>query len=243
MKIFTKKEPKEIVTILVWVQIILCFLAFFIETISSRNVLSLSFLVHLFLLVMVSKFYRRALRNLLYTYWNITIFAVIYYCVSFTRNLLVLDYPFTAVLYLSNLVLIAFSSYIISSPLYYPIVNWWEYDFRYRADLRIWVLNKNEKLRSRLTDLRRGAGCVVMFQQFNVGETINIQVELLGRPFDFPVKIISKKEPIVGRTVIYGVKFIFDNLEREQRFKLLVNHWSENKRLKIRSKFSLNQST
>ncbi len=218
-------------------------MAFFIESFSTRNVLSFSFVVQLTFLSMVAKFYRRALRNLFYTYWNITLLCFIYYGVALVRNLLILDHPGTAMLYFINIILIATASYIISSPLYYPIVNWWEYDFRFRADLRIWVLLKNDKLRSRLTDLRRGAGCVVMFEQFNVGEIINIQVELLGKPFEFPVKIMSKKEPILGRTVIYGVKFLFDNLEREQRFKLLVNYWKENKRLKIRSKFSLSQST
>ena len=76
-----------------------------------------------------------------------------------------------------------------------------------------------------------------MFQHFPIGQSFKITTELMGKSFNLFARVKSKKEPILGRTVIYGVKFILSDLEEKQRLKLLTNLWLENKKAKIRSKF------
>src|SRR5690606_40085753 len=44
--------------------------------------------------------------------------------------------------------------------------------------------------------------------------------------------ICSKREPIIGRSIIYGVKFINSDLEQRQRLKFLTNYWNESKKIK-----------
>jgi hypothetical protein len=48
----------------------------------------------------------------------------------------------------------------------------------------------------------------------------------------------SKREPIIGRSIVYGIKFVNSDLEHKQRLKLLTNYWRESKKIKIRNKFA-----
>jgi ribosomal protein S1 len=97
--------------------------------------------------------------------------------------------------------------YFLSSPIYYPRVSWWEYDFRYRDDLKIEVKSFEDVIDARLTDLRRQAGCVAIFEELKIGQEIKVQVikfdeatkrvslgmkQLQQNPWEF----ISQKYPI-----------------------------------------------
>jgi hypothetical protein len=141
------------------------------------------------------------------------------------------------IIYLAALGLIALESYLISSPVFYPRVPWWEYDFRYRGDLKINVSHKGENLEGRLTDLRRGAGCVLLF------ENIEIQDEVSIYPLDYDIgieliaEIKNKREELVGRGISYGVKFVFNSEEQEKQYKRLTKLWTESKIIKKRHKF------
>jgi hypothetical protein len=116
------------------------------------------------------------------------------------------------------------------------MIQWWEYDFRFRPDIRIWVEEGEQGHRARLTDLRRGAGCVIMFHPVAIGTMIKVKTEVMGQRFEIRAEIVSRKEPILGRGYIYGVRFDSEDLEQRQRLKLLTNYWRESKRIKTRSK-------
>jgi hypothetical protein len=165
------------------------------------------------------------------------IFAV-YYLISFGRNLS-MDNPWIALLFAISVVFLVFACYIISSPLYYPRVNWWEYDFRFRADLRCWVEVDGQQYRARLSDLRRGAACLELFHNIPLNTPFQVNLEVLNQNFTLTGEARSKREPIIGRSIIYGVKFVHPDLEHKQRLKLLTNYWRENKKIKIRNKFAL----
>lgn len=92
----------------------------------------------------------------------------------------------------------------------------------------------------RLSDLRRGAACLELFHNAPVGHQIQISTEILNQNFVLDAEIRSKREPIVGRAIIYGVKFINEDLEQKQRLKFLTHYWHESKKIKIRNKFSTN---
>ena len=156
---------------------------------------------------MAFRFYFKALTHLYYSYWNITLLLGIYYLLSMLRNFFVLSDLFVGLLYVLSFCLLVISSYVLSSPLYYPRSHWWEYDFRFRADIKCWILIDGRKINGRLSDLRRGAACLELFESFPVGYSLDIYTKILDREFHLHSVIRSRKEPISGRSLIYGVKF------------------------------------
>lgn len=225
----------------VWILCILqsacAVMGFMGESLAGRFVLNLTFLLQFGLLVATLNFHQRALKNLLNTFWSITIILMLFYIVAFSRNALILQNGLTSMWYLAAIILTGLAAWQISSPLYYPMVQWWEYDFRFRPDIRVWVEDNGTGYRARLTDLRRGAGCVVMFHSVQVGSWINVTTDVMSQRFAIKAQVVSRKEPILGRAFIYGVRFDTEDLEQRQRLKLLTNYWNETKKQKIRSKF------
>ncbi len=162
---------------------------------------------------------------------------LVFYALSFTRNALILENTKTAVFYGLAFMLLMLSAWQISSPLYYPMVQWWEYDFRFRPDIRITVKEGDEEHEARLTDLRRGAGCVMMFQHVPIGSTFEVRTDVLHLHFGLRAEVVSRKEQVLGRAYHYGVKFHYEDLEQRQRLKLLTHYWREGKNNKKRTKY------
>jgi hypothetical protein len=70
------------------------------------------------------------------------------------------------------------------------------------------------------------------------GHPIKINAHILNQNFQLEAEVRSKREPIIGRSIIYGIKFSTLDLEQNQRLKFLTNFWKESKKIKIRNKFS-----
>ena len=235
---FNLQNSYDKVKFLTLLQFVLVLVAFIAEALVTQSVLNFSFIFQLGLLLLTYNFYYNALTNLYYSYWNISLILGIYYLVSLSRNFLVVGHPLIGVVFCISLIFLLISSYIISSPLYYPRVHWWEYDFRFRADIRCFVEIDNQQFRGRLSDLRRGAACLELFQNIHVGHPIQINLEILNQNFTLFAEVRSRRETIVGRSIIYGLKFVNSDLEQRQRLRLLTNYWNESKKIKIRNKFS-----
>lgn len=215
-------------------------LAFVSEALFTQSVLNFSFIFQFILLLVAYNFYYSALSNLFYSYWNMSLIFGIYYLVSMSRNILLLGNPMIGFLFFISLFFLGISCYIVSSPLYYPRFHWWEYDFRFRADIKCWVEVEGQQFRGRLSDLRRGAACLELFNSMPVNQQIQISVEILNQNFTLFAEVRSKREPIIGRSIIYGIKFVNSDLEQKQRLKFLSNYWNESKKIKIRNKFASN---
>ena len=226
------------VKFLTLLQFLLVLVAFVAEAFVTQSVLNFSFIFQFILLLAAYNFYYNALSNLYYSYWNISLVLAIYYLVSMTRNFLVLDNPMISLMFFNSLIFLFVACYIISSPLYYPRVHWWEYDFRFRADIRCSAEVDGRQFMGRLSDLRRGAACLELFSHTQIGQPIQINLEILNQNFTLFAEVRSKREPIIGRSIIYGVKFVNNDLEQKQRLSLLTNYWHESKKIKIRNKFA-----
>jgi hypothetical protein len=166
------------------------------------------------------RLYYRTVENLYYSFWtfSFTLLALlVYFLLSsiFYLNLDALVY-----LYLAALVFLLAEMYILSSPIYFPRVSWWEYDFRYRHDLKISVLFQARIIEGRLTDLRRGAGCVVLFEDLQIGEMLKIK-DSDSSETEMTAEIMSKKEYTIGRGFTYGVKFHWNSPEEKKIFNRL----------------------
>jgi hypothetical protein len=226
------------VKFLTLMQFIFVLVAFVSEALVTHSIVYFSFFFQLILLLLTYNFYYKALSQLYYSYWNISFILAIYYIFSMTRNFLVIDSPMIGTFFFFSLILLGIACYIISSPLYYPRVHWWEYDFRFRADIRCMAEVNGQQFRGRLSDLRRGAACLELFSHAQIGQPIQINLEILNQNFTLYAEIRSKREPILGRSIIYGIKFVNSDLEQKQRLRLLTNYWYESKKIKIRNKFA-----
>jgi len=175
--------------------------------------------------------YFKAFKSMLYSFWSFTFLITFYFinCISYTWW----SWP--------GLLLVFTMAYFISSPLFYPRVRWWEYDSRYKEDLKVFICGNESEQVGRLTDLRRNAGVIILFRDMEVGKKFDIKIPFHDESFLFKVQIFSKKEYLIGRGISYGVKFIDDsqivdykNLKLSWRQELL-----DKKRLKKLDNFQI----
>ena len=205
------------------IQFVMVLIAFVSEALATKQVFYFSFIFQLVVLLIAFNFYYNALSNLFYSFWNMSVIFAIYYLVSMIRNFAVMDYFMIGFLFSISLASLIMACYIISSPVYFPRVNWWEYDFRFRADIKCHAEVDGHQVKGRISDLRRGAACLELFHNMPVGHPLQIHLEVLNQNFTLFAEVRSKREPILGRAMIYGIKFINYDLEQIQRLRLLTN--------------------
>lgn len=131
----------------------------------------------------------------------------------------------------------------MSPPYLYPRLTWWEYDFRFRGDLKVWAHQQDTCTQGRLTDLRKDAACVVLFDRLRPGTEFVIDYAFGEEHLKNKVRVISRREAFFGRGYLYGVKFIinkkskddpkFDEYLKEKKsFKRLSRIWKVKKKVK-----------
>jgi hypothetical protein len=124
--------------------------------------------------------------------------------------------------------------YILLSPIFYPRVNWWEYDFRYRDDIKADVKIDEQSYKGRLSDLRREAGCLSCFEVLDIGATVDIEAE--GN--NYKAEIMSRREYSLGRPLHYGIKFVSNSSEDKIKLRTLFSKWKSKKKVIMKKKFT-----
>ena len=194
-------------------------------------------LIKLLIFFVFYNLYNKTLKMLYYSYWTFSFFALLnilnclfeYYFFTNGENLFFL--------HLIALIIFCTQCYLLLSPVFYPQVRWWEYDFRYRGDLKVAIKHKNQVYPGRLTDLRRGAGCVIAFDHINIGEKVSFEIISLAKKLNLEAEIFSKREYTPGRGLHYGVKFRFPSFDDKKRFDQFSKYWKLYRGAKIRAKF------
>lgn len=184
--------------------------------------------------------YFKTIKNRYYTFWTFSVTFVLYLIYNLYQQWFIYQQEHIFLLYLLVLIFIFIIMYLLYSPLYYPRVSWWEYDFRYKDDLKIHVTYGNEEYKARLTDLRRQAGCVAMFEEVKMGEEIIIHADSTdenGEKVILRAVVMSKRKDIIGRPIIYGVQFKFNDHKNKIRYKTLEILWNKEKNNKKKLKF------
>lgn len=177
------------------------------------------------------KTYFKTLLRFNYTFWTFSFLAAIYCIFSLIQYP---GYSFIQQCYILALVLLSILCYGLYSPIFYPRVTWWEYDFRYKGDIKIEIEYLKHKFPGRLHDLRKGAGCVVSFEKFFPGTIFTFTVLSDDCEETYEVRVVSRRETHWGRGLTYGVQFVSEN---EEKFKKLLNLWKVKKNARKRSKF------
>lgn len=192
-------------------------------------------------LALVAFFYRsyiRTIKNLYYTYWTFSIaFGVLnfllFWSAFFSRH------SEGSYFYLLSIILNAIGSYMVFSPIFYPRVSWWEYDFRYREDLKAYTETDNYCFECRISDIRREAACLVAFEDMDLGQEILCKLKLDNGSVEIKGRVLSKREYLIGRGFTYGIKFVLEENKAAKDYETLKefarNNKQQKKQLKILS--------
>jgi len=170
-----------------------------------------------------------------YSYWPLATVLFIYYFFKAKLPFL-FNIEIYHLLYFSLMFILFLEMYLLSSPIYYPRVMWWEYDFRYKDDLKVKIQMNELKADGRLTDLRRNAGCIHLFNDLPIGSYFEFIPE--DEDVFYKVKIISKRIEIIGRPILYGVKFLLNDADKKNKFNKLYKHYKNSKKQKQELKLS-----
>lgn len=216
----------------------LTFCMFLMVRSQELSFFKLNFYAELIFLILTFKFYIKAHKNKNYAFWGLTILIGLY----LVKN--ILQYTFVEynifVLYLGFLagIFLGVNSYIMSSPLYYPRIQWWEYDFRYRGELKGSLISGDKTIQIRLADLRRDTLSVLAFEQIKLGSTVQIEIPYGSDIYQISGIIRTIREVVPGRPVRYGISLDLHSDYDKKHQKNLKKMWSLHKKAAIRRKFA-----
>ncbi|EQC43371.1 PilZ domain-containing protein [Bacteriovorax sp. Seq25_V] len=185
------------------------------------------------------RFFYRMLKFLHYSFWTMLFISLAVIFSDMFTSLITYEDISLFYLYLLSFVAIILSAYFVHSPIFYPIVSWWEYDFRYRNDLEARVVIGEEEFTARLVDLRRSAGGLSLFKDLDIGTKIVIKLEDNQFSESLHGEIVSKRRHTLGRPFTYGIKFRFEEEDDRKNFIKLQKFWTFERKSKQKEKFSL----
>ncbi len=214
------KEDTNRLEILHWGHFAFVFLGITLELFYGLGLLS--WIIQVGCLFIFYRLFFITKKELFYSFWTFSALLFLF----LLNKILFSPLPTMEIrlLYFLGLCLLGIEVYILSSPIYYPRVSWWEYDFRYRTDLRVSIINENNKTDARVTDLRRSAACIASFEEFKVGQEIEIKSDSYFSG-SLKLEIVSKRIYSLGRPYSYGVKFVLKNEEETSAYSDLLNLW------------------
>jgi len=238
------KRDFDRIQVLQWSHFFLALIGIIIEI--GLGVSSGFVILKIFLLLLFYKLYFQTIKKLLYTYWTFSFFMQIYFMVGMYDGAIRYEAGSLFYCHFLSLIILGLQQFILFSPIYYPRVRWWEFDFRYRDDVKIKIrkdLLETEGIDGRLTDLRRNAGCVVSFERYKVGD--NLHIHSLGEFKELTLhgEVMSKRVYSIGRGINYGVRFHFKNLQEKRDFVHFCMFWKSQRSKKILLKFKEENSS
>jgi len=228
------KKDFDRIRILHWVHFLLILLITFIE-VKYHSIFST--FIRIFIILIFYKLFFQTVRNLFYTYFSFLFVVYVYLAIGLIQALFIYHNRTLVDLNLLTMIILSVECYMLSSPIYFPRVNWWIYDFRYRHDLPITITvgEGNNEIEGRLTDLRRYAGCVLLFEDLEIGSVLHINTSDIAVPLT--AEVMSKHVYSMERGLSYGVKFNFESPKEKKRFDYFSRYFKKNGRLKLSSNF------
>lgn len=219
---------------------LMLFVALNYEILLGKETFNFFFLLKLFVLAFIYNFHFRTFYKLDLYFWVFSFLIVCYQLWGFIVAVVGTHSYSLFYMYLTSNIALWLELYIMSSPIFFPRTLWWEYDVRYRSDLKIGVELHNasqvESFTGRMTDIRRSAACVVLFQDIPLKKKIFIKTNHDNRSMELPAVVLSKREYSFGRGITYGVKFLLKTNEEKKLFKNFSIEWAahRNKKLEIK---------
>ncbi len=204
--------------------------------------LSFANLFIVFLWLVYSRFFFRTLKNLHYSYWTFLGVSILVLVTDIYESLMMNNDLTLFYFFFFSLVFLLIASYLLRTPLFYPVVSWWEYDFRYRNDIKVTVSFDDKEEIGRIVDIRGDAGGVSLFDDISVGKRINITPKYNDISCTYEVEIVSKRQHSIGRPYVYGVRFLFKSEEERSSFSKLQKYWQFERKYKQQAKLLVNSN-
>ena len=217
---------------------ILTFFIFILARIHDQSLFEFDFFFEFLVLYFLLRFFRLSHKNKNFAFWGYSGVLFLYllrHILHFTfvdQNILIIYMSFLAVIFM------ALNAYMMSSPLYYPRVQWWEYDFRYRGDLKIFIANDDKPLEARMVDLRRECISIMAFEKMSLGDSIRLEIPYGSNTYLVTGKLKTIREDISGRPISYGVRLKLDQPKDRKSYQELLRLWNMHQKVNIRRKFS-----
>ena len=145
-----------------------------------------------------------ALKRFSYSFWSLNILFGLFFVIAITN--LELSSLQSMMLIPVLIIYLAFS-FSFFSPIYYPIINWFEYDFRYRHDLPFFLCLDNGCFESRLMDFRRNEGSFHSFLELDIGDTAKMIYRFKENQVSVTGTVVSIRQNSLGRGLYYGIRF------------------------------------
>lgn len=204
----------------------------------EKSYFNLSFYFECAAILILVKFYNRAQRNKNYAFWGFSL-AIGLYVIHKLIYFTFVDYQILIVYFsvLAGLFLFL-NAFIMSSPLYYPRVPWWEYDFRYRAELKGEGHFSGLSFPLRLSDLRRNCASITVFETLPLGSKMSVDIIFNDKVYKLKGTIKTLREVIPGRPIIYGLVLDEKTEESKKELTELKKLWQKKKTANLRQKFS-----
>lgn len=215
----------------------LTFTLFLLVRIHDQTFFRFDFYFELVVLFFILRFYRYSHKNKNYAFWGYTVvlfFYILRHILHFTfidHNIFILYIGFLTALFM------AINCYVMSSPLYYPRIQWWEYDFRYRGDLKASILKDGDSFEARMVDLRRECMSVMAFDKLALGELISLEIPYGNQLFRINGDIKTIREDVLGRPISYGISIKLGTAEERKDYNKLLKLWSMHQKVNLRRKF------
>ncbi len=223
------KSIKILSFILMLGLVVLCGL----ERYMSGTLISFFGIIEILFIIMIFRAYIKSLSKLNYGLWGFS-FIILLIIIKNLINFSFVEYnQFAIFLTLFSFTLFSINSYVMSSPIYYPRVQWWEYDYKFRADLKIKVKIDDQIYEARLTDFRRAEASIEVFELISLDKEGSILLDYDDNSYELIFSIKSFKSVIKGRPNRYGLKIHKESSD----FNAVKKIWSRNKNIKLRSKF------
>lgn len=148
----------------------------------------------------------RALRKMLYSFLTLTIVGILLHSL-FMAYAIYTNNQIGLFISIVNTLLMFLLVYRVSRPIFFPKINWTEYDFRYRNDRRVKILKEDEVIEvGRLYDLRRGEAALQCFNELELDQTYSLEDED-GEEIG-SIKVLSQRITLLGRPITHGIKMV-----------------------------------
>lgn len=162
-----------------------------------------------FLLIVWSGYYAlmfQALKRMLYSFLTMTALLCIFNAFMATSLIIEGNLP-RALIMLFSFIVTSTIVFTINRPIFFPKINWTEYDFRHRKDRRVRItIGEGLFENARLYDTRRGEGALMCFAELALDNEYDLaddDGESIGR-----IKIISQRKTLLGRPITHGIRFL-----------------------------------
>lgn len=182
----------------------LTFLSELVGLKSLSDVLSIVFVLALWSAYYALMF--QALKRMLYSFLTMVAIVSIFNAMTSIALMVEGNWP-KAIIVAINFVATASIVFTINRPIFFPKINWTEYDFRHRKDRRVRItIGEGLFENARLYDMRRGEAALMCFAELALDNEYHLEDgdgESIGR-----IKIISQRKTLLGRPITHGIRFL-----------------------------------